>query len=213
MSSEPSAQESAISSPNPESFPSPLPGAIGLPMPDIGIIRDNWGWFVVLGLLQVLVGTAAILMAALATFASILVIGILALVSGGAELASAIWARGWSGTLQHILCGILYLAFGLIVTTRPVQSAELFTLVLAMMFLAGGAIRIGLAVTARFHQWSCVLFSGIITLLMGFLILSGWPGTSFWVIGTFVGIELLFTGWTWIMLALALKKLPANPSA
>lgn len=193
----------------PEAMP-PL-GSLGLPMPELGIIRDHWGWFLALGVIQVLVGTAAILMAVLATFASIFVIGLLALISGGAELASAIWARGWSGTLQHILCGVLYLAFGLIVTTRPVQSAEMLTLVLAMLFLVGGAIRIGLAVSGRFHQWGYVLFSGIITLLMGGMILSGWPGTSFWVIGTFVGIELLFTGWTWVMLAFALKKLPSRP--
>lgn len=194
----------------PEIVPVSLPGSVGLPMPELGIIRDNWGWFLALGLIQVLVGATAITMAALATLASVIVIGLLALISGGAELASAIWARGWSGTLQHILCGVLYLVFGLIVTTRPVQSAEMLTLVLAMMFLVGGAIRIGLAVSGRFHQWGYVLFSGIITLLMGGMILSGWPGTSFWVIGTFVGIELLFAGWMWVMLAFALKKLPSN---
>lgn len=193
------------------------PGLVVVPPPDIESIRDNWGWFSVLGMIQILVGTAAIVMSVIATIATVQVIGLLALIAGGVQLASTIWARGWSGVLQHILCGVLYLVFGLIAVMKPLMTAEVMTLILAMLFLVGGLFRVGLAISGRFHQWGYVLLSGFITLILGILILAGWPETGLWVIGTFVGIELLITGWTWLMLSFALKgsmpKQTAAPAA
>lgn len=177
---------------------------------DVQAIRDNWGWFLLFGILQITVGSAAILMAFLATVASMIVIGFLALISGCVQLASAIWAHGWAGSFQHVIVGVLYLVFGLIVVSRPILAAEVFTLVLSAMLLVGGAVKVGIALAIRFHQWLWILLSGVITILLGGIIMSGWPGTGFWVIGTFVGIELLFTGWTWVMLALVLRNIPKS---
>ena len=193
----------------PEEPVPPLPpldplSAVG-PAVELELIRENWGWFLALGIVQILVGTAAVLMAVFATIASVIVLGMLALIGGGVQLASAIWSRGWSGAFHHILIGALYLVFGILIVNRPLLAAEIITLVLGILFLVGGAFRIGLALTTRFHHWGWVIVSGVITLLLGGLILSGFPGTSFWVIGTFIGIELLFTGWTWVMLAIGLK--------
>jgi len=177
---------------------------------DVQAIRDNWGWFLLLGLLQIGVGTAAILMANLATLASMIVIGFLALLSGCVQLASAIWGYGWSGSFQHVIVGVLYLVFGLIVVSRPVLAAEVFTLVLAALLLVGGAMKIAVSLAVRFHQWIWIFVSGMITLLLGIIIMSGWPGSSFWVIGTFIGVELLLTGWTWVILALGLRNIPKS---
>ena len=176
------------------------------PAVDIELIREKWGWFLGLGIVQILVGTAAIVMAVVATFASIMLLGLLALIAGGVQLASAVWSRGWNGALHHILIGVIYLAFGMTVISFPIPMVKVMTLVLGLLFLVGGTFRIGLALTTRFHHWGWVVLSGVVTLLLGGMILSGFPGTSFWVIGTFVGIELLFTGWTWVVLALGLRS-------
>jgi uncharacterized membrane protein HdeD (DUF308 family) len=171
-------------------------------------LRQNWGWFLALGILLIVVGTAAIILSVVATLATVLVIGILALVAAVAQLVSAFQARHWEGVVLHLLIAILYGVFGLMLVARPVQGAMALTLLLGALFLVGGIFRIIFALAVRFHSWGWALLSGVVMFLLGVLIWSGWPGSSLWVIGLFVGIDMLVTGWTWVILALGLRTLP-----
>jgi uncharacterized membrane protein HdeD (DUF308 family) len=74
--------------------------------------------------------------------------------------------------------------------------------------MVGGVFRIVGSLMYRFPQWGWVLFGGVLNLLLGILIWQQWPFSGFWVIGLFVGIDMIFNGWIWVMLALRLKSLP-----
>jgi uncharacterized membrane protein HdeD (DUF308 family) len=82
------------------------------------------------------------------------------------------------------------------------------TLVIAALLVVGGVHRIVAAVALQYRYWGWLLANGVITMFLGLLIWAKWTSDSFWVIGTFMGIELIFNGWTWVMFGLALCQLP-----
>ena len=84
---------------------------------------------------------------------------------------------------------------------------------LAVFFVAAGVLRVGHALSRRFSGWGWTLLSGAVTLLLGVLIWRDFPESALWVIGTFVGIDLVFNGLSWVMLGLAARALPSGPVA
>ena len=107
--------------------------------------------------------------------------------------------------------GLLYGILGFMMLTKPGLAASVFTLLLASMLLVGGLFRVIFATSTHFHGWFWTLISGGINLLLGLMIWQEWPEASLWVIGLFVGIDLIFTGWTWVALSLGLASLPDEP--
>jgi uncharacterized membrane protein HdeD (DUF308 family) len=87
----------------------------------------------------------------------------------------------------------------------PVRAAAVLTLVFAAAFFTEGLLRIIFSLTERFTGWPWVLLNGVVDLFLGVFIWREWPGSSLWVIGLFVGIDLLLHGWSWIFLALFAK--------
>ncbi len=154
------------------------------------------------------VRSAAIVIPPLFTLITAIVLGIALMVAGIVTIVSSFWIGKWSGMLLHLLAGILYLVVGLMVSERPVAGAIVITLFIAATFIVMGLFRIVSALVVRFPQWGWVLFNGIITLLLGIVIYRHLPESALWVIGILVGVELIFNGWSWIMLALAVKKIP-----
>lgn len=171
-------------------------------------LRRNWGWFLVLGIGLIILGALAIGASFVATLATVWTFGILLLIGGVVEIAGSFRAQRWSGFFLHVLAGVLYLVVGFFMIAHPVAAAAGLTLMLAALFLAGGLFRIILSLSHRFPGWGWTLLSGVITLLLGVLIWREWPEAAFWVIGLFVGIELIFDGWSWVMLALAVRNVP-----
>lgn len=174
-------------------------------------IRSSWIWFLALGIAMVVFGTAAISWACIATItvAATWLFGFLLLAGGIGEIINAFRSGRWSGGIVHLLIGILYVVVGLMVVEQPEESAVQLTLIIAFFLIIGGIFRIVLALSERFTGWEWVLLNGAVTLLLGLLIYKQWPASGLWVIGLFVGIEMIFNGWAWIMLALGLKRLPA----
>jgi uncharacterized membrane protein HdeD (DUF308 family) len=171
-------------------------------------LRRNWGWFLFLGIALIALGVAAIGLSCVATLATVMTFGILVLAAGCVEVVSSFWARHWGGFFLHLLAGILYAVIGFLMLTRPVAAAAGLTLMLAALFFVGGMFRIIAALSHRFHGWSWVLLNGIITVVLGAMIWEGWPETAFWVIGMFLGIDLVFDGMSWVMLGLAVRNIP-----
>src|SRR5208283_4064181 len=101
--------------------------------------------------------------------------------------------------------GSLYLAAGVLMINHPLRAAAAITLVLAVAYMAGGIMRIAFAVSHRTVGAGWVLVNGIVTLILGAMIAWNWPWDSLFVLGLFVGIDMLFLGWSWVMLALAVK--------
>jgi uncharacterized membrane protein HdeD (DUF308 family) len=164
-----------------------------------------WAWFLVLGILLMLVGLVAISSTVVATLASVWVFGFLLLAGGTVQVVNAFLARSWRGFFVHLLAGTLQLIVGMFMIDEPFVAAEGLTLLLAAAFLAGGLIRIVITLLDRFPGWPWVLLNGVVTLALGILIWRQWPASSLWVVGLFVGIDLLFSGWSWVMLGLMVK--------
>ena len=101
---------------------------------------------------------------------------------------------------------------GFIIMDTPVASTVSLTLVIAIMFIVIGIMRSVAALVIRFPQWGWSLLSGALTMLVGLVIYRNLPETALWAIGTIVGIQLFFDGWYWIMLSLAIRRLPINRS-
>jgi uncharacterized membrane protein HdeD (DUF308 family) len=175
---------------------------------ELEAIRGQWAWLLGLGIVLVVVGTLAIGIPLVASLATALFIGSLLLVGGIAECIGSFWTRDWSGFFLMLLMGILYIVVGLLFLNRPVTALETLTLLLACSLLVSGVFRIVGSLMYRFPHWGWILFGGVLNLVLGLLIWQQWPVSAFWVIGLFVGIDMIYSGWTWIMLALRLKSLP-----
>jgi uncharacterized membrane protein HdeD (DUF308 family) len=179
-------------------------------LPDIQQIAQHWQWFLGLGLVSIILGTFALGSSVLVTLASVVLFGWILLIMGGIEVGHAFWQRQWGGFFLHLVNGILSIVVGFLLATSPGASAVVLTLLLAMFFMAGGLFRIFTALMMRFPSWGWRLLNGIVTLVLGILIWNQWPVSGLWVIGLFVGIDLIFSGWTTVMLALAARRLPGK---
>jgi uncharacterized membrane protein HdeD (DUF308 family) len=176
-------------------------------------MQSNWFWFLLLGILLVVGGTAAIivpLVTVAASLVAVIVLGLVLMLSGAGIVVGSVWAGKWSGMLLHLLVGVLYLVVGFLIIDHPAKAVVVFTLYIAMLFILLGSYRIIASLAVRFPQWGWALLNGVVTLLAGIIIYKHFPETALWVIGLLVGIEMLFNGWTWIMLALGLRKLPVR---
>jgi len=160
----------------------------------------------VLGIVMVLAGVFVLGDVVVATLFSVVFIGVMAIVAGGFEIIHAFWTKGWGGFAWQILLGLLYLAFGFMLVSRPGASALALTYVFGLLLLASGALRIGLGLMRTGGvDWLMVL-SGVVGVLAGLIILSGWPASGLWVIGALLGVDLIIHGIAW--LAFALRPAP-----
>ena len=168
--------------------------------------KSEWWWFLLLGIALILLGTAAISVPVMVSVVAVKFFGILLLVGGIAQIVSAFWEGEWSGLLLHLLMGILYAVVGGMLIGNTLEGLAVLTLMLAALLIVGGLFRVIVAMKMQFHVWGWVLLSGIISILLGVLIWAQWPAISLVVIGLFLGIEMIFNGWSWIMLGLDIRR-------
>ncbi|HYV57461.1 MAG TPA: HdeD family acid-resistance protein [Candidatus Nitrosopolaris sp.] len=172
-------------------------------------LRRHWGVCVVLGIASLILGTVALGASGIVTLASVLFFGWMLVFGGAVQAVHAFWFRRWGGFFRHLLGGVLGIVVGGLLVARPLAGAESITLLLAAFFVVGGAFRIMSALAVRFPSWGWTLMSGVITLLLGIIIWRQWPISGLWVIGTFVGIDLIFDGWSLVMLGTTARQQPA----
>jgi uncharacterized membrane protein HdeD (DUF308 family) len=171
-------------------------------------LRRYWGWYLALGIVLIVLGTIAIGSTFVMTIASVFFFGWLLIIAGVMAVIHAFWHKRWAGFFLDLLTGILYVVAGWMMVTNTKESALLLTLIIAMFLVFEGVFRIVAALTARYPHWGWVLFNGIISLALGVMIWWQWPYSGLWVIGLFVGIEMLLNGWSLVMLSLMGRKLP-----
>ena len=180
---------------------------------ELEALRGNWFWFVILGASLVVLGIVAMGSVVITSLAVAAAIGVLLLLGGAAEAVGAFWCRGWSGFFLELLSGVLSVVVGLLFLRAPLGALASLTLLAACFLMVGGLFKVVAAVAYRFAAWGWSLASGIIDLILGLMIWQGWPESSLWVIGLFVGINLIFRGFNWIALGLALHSLPRPEAA
>jgi uncharacterized membrane protein HdeD (DUF308 family) len=170
-------------------------------------VVQYWGWFLVFGIGLLALGIAAVVRSVLATVATMLFFGWLLVLASGIEIAQAVLVGHWAGFFHHLLAAILFGVVGLMLVTRPVISAEALTFFMALFFLISGLFQLIASIAVAQPGWGWQAADGIITLILGALVLTQWPVSGLWVIGLFVGIDLIFYGFSWIALALSLRTM------
>jgi uncharacterized membrane protein HdeD (DUF308 family) len=180
-----------------------------LPPEQLDGLRRSWFGFVLLGIAMVLLGSLAIGWACLTTItiAATWLFGALLVAGGIAEILHSFSVSRWTGTLMHVLIGILYGVAGFVILDRPGESAILLTRLISIFLIVGGIFRIIAALIHRFPAWGYVLLNGVVTLLLGAMIYAQWPASGLWFIGLYLGIEMILNGWSSIALGLGLKRL------
>lgn len=169
--------------------------------------RSNW--FLALGVIMVALGAFVLSWSCLVTVTvtATWLFGFLLLGSGIFSIINAFSAGQGRGVFVHLLVGVMYAVAGFMMIDAPGESAILLTKIFSIFLIVGGAFRILSALLERFPGWGWVMLNGAITLVLGLLIYKQWPVSGLWFIGMAVAIDMIFNGWTLIMLSLGVKQL------
>jgi uncharacterized membrane protein HdeD (DUF308 family) len=172
-------------------------------------VRKHSTWFLVLGIALIIIGMIAIGSAVEATIISVMFLGWLLIIGGGFEVIHGFSRRPWSGFFINLLGGVLYFVAGLVMVTNPARAAVTLTLLIAIILIIAGLFRLFVAFSTPLHHRGWLILNGAISVLLGAMIWDAWPVSGLWVIGLFIGIDMVFDGWTEIMLAMSVRRLPA----
>ncbi len=171
------------------------PGSFSSPTPRM--LSDHRGWFMVEGIVLMVLGFAAIVVPPLATLAVTIFLGWLFVISGVAGLVMTFMQRHAPGVGWAVLSALVALLVGALLLWRPLAGVLSLTLVLAAYFIVDGVLSILFAIEHRGglpRQWGWLLASGVVDLILAGIILAGFPGTAAWVPGLLVGIDMLVGG-------------------
>lgn len=173
----------------------------------VDVVRQASTLSIVWGVLLIIFGMVAVGAPFLAAVAVNGLIAWLIVLAGVVHLMLAFRAHGAGSMIWKLLVGLAYLCFGIYVITHPVLGVASLTLILAVLFLIEGVLDIILFFKMRSAGGaSWMLIDGVITLLLGLLIYIHWPSSSAWAIGTLVGVSMIISGISRVMLSLTFRK-------
>ena len=187
-----------------------LPKDIAKLQSDMGAaVKAHWKAFLFEGILLAVLGLAAMIVPPLASLAVAIFLGWMFLISGIAGLVVTYWARQMPGFWWSLFSAALAVLAGLVLLARPMQGVLTLTIIVGAYFLIEGVTTIMYALEHRRElsgRWSLLLVSGLMDILISFLIISGLPGSAEWAIGLLVGINLVLGGASLVGMALAARK-------
>lgn len=173
-------------------------------------LGDNWGWFIALGIVFLLVGAFGILLPIYSTLALTALVAVAFVFLGIVQIVQAFRMRWSAGFVFALAVGILVLAAGIAIWMEPALGAIALTFIVAAAFLAKGIAQIMLGLRFRPHEaWGWIVASGGVALLVGLMILLQWPASGLVALGILAGVSLMFTGWGYVALGLAARRLSA----
>jgi uncharacterized membrane protein HdeD (DUF308 family) len=175
-------------------------------------VQKASGWSMVWGIVMLICGILAIALPLASSLGIVILLGWLILFASISHLIFAFQSHSIGGFLWKVLLALLYGFAGIYMLMHPLLGVISLTLVLAVFLLLEGVMEIVLYFNMRnVRNSGWVLFDGVITLILGFLIWSHWPSSSVWVIGTLIGISLIFSGISRFMLSMTVRRLtPAS---
>lgn len=169
-------------------------------------LRAKSGWIVFLGIVYVIAGLVALSSVAWASVVTVFVVGVMMVVAGVAEIINAFQFKSWGKFFLWVLLGLLYVAAGIMTLENPLLAVKFLGLLLGISLLVSGVVRIMLAFSIRAGAaWGLVVLSGLVTMLVGGVILAHWPVSSVYALGLFLGVDLVAAGVGWIAVGLGLK--------
>ena len=167
-------------------------------------VAENRTWFMILGVVLIVLGIAAIAVPFATTIAAKMVFGWVFLIGGIAQITHAFSTQRWSAFLWDVLIGALYLIAGIWLAFFPLTGIITLTVFLAVMFMIEGIFELAMALGLREHEgWVWLLISGLVALAVGVLILAQLPSSATWAIGLLVGINMISSGWAYFFLAVS----------
>lgn len=174
--------------------------------------RSNLGamakWFKIIGVAMLIIGLLAVILPHIATITVQILIGVVLLISGILNMAHAITIRKWRSVTWEFLLSVLFLITGLAFIIYPISGAFALTLILSLFFLILGILKFQSSLAWRERPgWVWILFSGLLSILLGVIIIMGLPGTALWAIGLILGIDLIFSGIVLIIVGSRLTSL------
>jgi uncharacterized membrane protein HdeD (DUF308 family) len=173
-------------------------------------VHKHWGWFLFLGIILIIAGTAAIMAPTYAGIGLALMLGWILVFAGAFQLIHSFGSAGWGAFFWRFLGGLLYLAAGIMLLVYPLKGMITLTLILAILLIVQGIIRIlGAFQFRHVTAWGWILVGGLLSLALGLMIYFQWPYSGLWILGLFLGIDLIFAGWSMVMLAIASRKVGA----
>jgi uncharacterized membrane protein HdeD (DUF308 family) len=168
----------------------------------LAVLHRLRGWFTAAGVALIALGVMAVALPFVFTLAFDYAIGALLVIGGAVHGFHAFQARRWTGAVWRLVVAALYVVAGVLIVVHPLTGALALTLILSAFLLAAGVTRLVLAYHLHPHAgWGWTLTSGVLSVLLGGLLFIGWPSTAFWAIGLYVGVDLLFAGWSLVSLA------------
>jgi uncharacterized membrane protein HdeD (DUF308 family) len=172
------------------------------------MIKKTSGWSIGIAVVFIVLGMLSIIEPGVAGLAVTVLVGWLLIFGGAAHFIAAFSGGGAGRVIWQVLIGIVYVLGGFYFVIHPLLGLGSLTLLLAIFILMAAVFEaIAYFRTRGAHGSGWLLVNAVITLLLGGLIWFHWPSSSVWAIGTLLGINLLMTGISRLMLGLAARKL------
>ena len=171
-------------------------------------VKKATGWMIALSILMIVTGILAIAMPGISSVTFTLILGWLLLFNGIVRIVKSFRSKPIRGFWLGLIVGILYTVTGIIVIFNPIEAVLTLTWLFGFMLIFEGIVTIISAFvnkTGRSLAWLLVL-DGVITLILGILVLSGWPASAIWLIGLYIGISILMSGISLLVISLAARK-------
>jgi uncharacterized membrane protein HdeD (DUF308 family) len=169
--------------------------------------RISWGWFVALGIAQLVLGVVAWFEVIAFTIAGVIFIGALLLVAGILQIIHAFMDREWRSFLLHLLAGVLYVVAGVLLMAEPLEGAVAITILVSAALIVGGIFRIVIGVQHRaMPGWVLMIVSGVVSVVVGIMLWAMLPWSGLWVVGTLIAVELIVQGICWLQFGLGLRR-------
>jgi uncharacterized membrane protein HdeD (DUF308 family) len=180
---------------------------------DAGKIQENSKWFLMLGIALIIFGFIGVSASFLATKLFVTVLGILLMLSGIAQISHVAVSPRWQAGILKLFLGLIYVGAGISFIKNPTVAAALFTLIIAYFLIGSGILKVLISINHRYSkEWTLGLFSGILSAILGVMLLTNWPISGIWFIGFVISLEMIFTGWTYVAFATGAKNLDPNGS-
>lgn len=171
-------------------------------------VRRFRDWFLVFGILLMILGVLCVGKAQTATTFSILALGWVLAISGVLWLVNAFFAFSWHGFFLYLLNAIIRGVTGYLLIHHSDAGAAAVTMLLAALFIVGGLFRAAGASVIQFPRWGWTVFAGLVSAALGIFLLNTWPIASTYFIGIAIGIDLIFDGAALVGFAGAIHSLP-----
>ena len=169
-------------------------------------LRGKWGAITAFGVLLVVLGFAALAFSLVATIVTVTLNGVLFLIAGGAEIGIGMHSREWGRFFLWVVGGLVYIAAGVLCIANPILASTILTLFLGAGLIAAGVVRAYLATQLPAdHPRALVFLAAAVTILLGLIIVCHWPLDSVYVLGTLLGVDLLFHGVGWASFGMGLQ--------